>query len=425
MMKKLILLFGLVCSSGMFAWANQMQFVTTLSSPMGTFAALETADSSVVSSAPLVNFCNTRAPAGEITVKGADAYISVLALKNGTVLGGNTPEFRISSALGVNNNTTVTGGRLMANSASLSGASSAKSKVEESLYVASVKLKGAKTEALTIPGQVQTGAHGANTAGNEMRWSNEYKKDYRCTGSSCSESGGPYTAYLLKSGASSSGGGCSAGAWTSEKITDVTTYNNLLRNDCSSVSGRGGDPNYPYSDSDMSYLTAGCTDYETITRSYYETNAVQKTAGRNDQDTCNGDDRASYGCDGSKTSCVDIRVGGAPGYPRWAQQNTFFNCSNSWTQDINWNYSSIRQVPECGSAGNLPASNACSSFRTGPGGQDNFFCYKKPQSSYCSAGSGVSNAISVTYLKDCPAYVRYDITCTQKAKYRTREITCN
>lgn len=393
---------------------------------MGTFAALETADPGAVSVSPLVNFCNTRASEGVINVKGANTYIELLTLKKDTALGGNVAEYRIADGGSFNTNADggVLGGRLMASRLSVSGAGSAKNKVDESLYVASAKLKGAKTSALTIPAQVQTGASGANTTGNQMQWSNEYTKDYRCTGSSCSESGGSYTTYLLKSGGSSSVG-CQAGSWTAEKIADVSTYNNLLRNDCTNVSGRGSDPNYAYSDSDISHLTAGCTDYETITRSYYETSAVQKNIGRSDQDTCNGDDRASYGCDGSKTSCVDIRLGGAPGAPRWAQQNTFFNCANSWTQNINWNYSSIREVPECGSAGSLSASAACSSFRTGPGGQDNFFCYKKPQSSYCSAGNGISNPISVTYLKDCPTYVRYDITCTQKVKYRTREITCN
>ena len=125
--------------------AEEMRFVTTLSSPLGTFAQLETADPSALSSVPLVNFCNSRASAGTVTLQGADTYIQTLALKNATVLGGNTPEYRISGALSVNNNSEVTGGRLLANAATVSGASSAKSKVEDTLYAASLKVKGAKT----------------------------------------------------------------------------------------------------------------------------------------------------------------------------------------------------------------------------------------------------------------------------------------
>ena len=174
--------------------AEEMRFVTTLSSPLGTFAQLETADPSALSSVPLVNFCNSRASAGTVTLQGADTYIQTLALKNATVLGGNTPEYRISGALSVNNNSEVTGGRLLANTATLSGASSAKSKVEDTLYAASLKVKGAKTANLTIPGQVQTSGSGNN---DELEWSNIYTKDYKSDGT---ESGGnTYTSYLLKS----------------------------------------------------------------------------------------------------------------------------------------------------------------------------------------------------------------------------------
>ena len=151
------------------ACAEQMTFVTTLSSPLGTFAQLETADYSTTTSVPLLNFCNTRASVGTVTLKGADTYLQTLSLKNGTTLGGNTPEYRISGTLSVNNNSEVTGGRLLANTATVSGASSAKSKVEDTLYAASLKVKGAKTAGLTIPGQVQTVGTGS---GLTMYWSN-------------------------------------------------------------------------------------------------------------------------------------------------------------------------------------------------------------------------------------------------------------
>ena len=171
-----------------------MTFVTTLSSPLGTFAQLETADPSALSSVPLVNFCNSRASAGTVTLQGADTYIQTLALKNATVLGGNTPEYRISGTLSVNNNSEVTGGRLLANAATVSGASSAKSKVADTLYMSSMKVKGAKAAGLTIPSQVQTSGSGNN---DELEWSNIYTKDYKSDGSATGSDS--YTSYLLKS----------------------------------------------------------------------------------------------------------------------------------------------------------------------------------------------------------------------------------
>ena len=179
--------------------AEQMTFVTTLSSPLGTFAQLETADYSATTSVPLLNFCNTRSSAGTVALKGADTYLQTLSLKNGTTLGGNTPEYRISGTLSVNNNSEVTGGRLLADNASVSGASAAKSKVDNTLYITAATVKGAKTAVLTLPSQVETGASSDDVLDFDMHWSDQYKKDYKCTGGSCTESGKGYTSYLLKS----------------------------------------------------------------------------------------------------------------------------------------------------------------------------------------------------------------------------------
>ena len=44
--------------------AEQMQFVTTMSAPVGNFARLDAADSTHVTSAPILNFCNTRSGVG-------------------------------------------------------------------------------------------------------------------------------------------------------------------------------------------------------------------------------------------------------------------------------------------------------------------------------------------------------------------------
>ena len=228
--------------------------------------------------------------------------------------------------------------------------------------------------------------------------------------------------YLMCGNAKEAAPSCVAGEWSSTRYLASSTYDSMLSNDCSYV-GCGGNPNSPCSDSGMYKITKTCTDYYTISRSSYVTSAEIATIGRSDQDTCNGDDRATYVCDGKKTSCVDIRLKGSPGYPQWKLTNTLFRCSNGWTSGINWGASSILEVPECGSAGNLNAAQACSYFRTGPGGQDNFFCYKR--NSYNQVCSGnLSNPIGVTYLQNCPTYVRYNITCTPRVEYKVRTITC-
>lgn len=227
-MKKVFLVLSLL-SGAILLNAEQMQFVTTLSSPLGTFAQLETADYGAVASVPLVNFCNSRASVGAVRLKGANAYLQTLNLKNGTTLGGNAPEFRIAAGLNVNNGATVEGGRLVSNAATVSGASSAKSKVEEVLYANSIKVKGAKTSALTIPGQVQTGGAGDGT---ELKWSNIYTKDYKCTNGTCSEAGGAYTSYLLKSVSAPEPEGCNL-TWE-DCITD-TEWRDFDKENCRCV----------------------------------------------------------------------------------------------------------------------------------------------------------------------------------------------
>ena len=210
--------------------AEEMKFVTTLSSPLGTFAQLETADYSATTSVPLLNFCNTRSSAGTVALKGADTYLQTLSLKNGTTLGGNTPEYRISGTLSVNNNSEVTGGRLLANAASLSGASSAKSKVTDTLYMSSMKVKGAKAGSLTIPSQVQTSGSGNN---DELEWSNIYTKDYKSDGSANGSKS--YTSYLLKTKVrcvASEATACtsSKGTWDDTDCSCTCPSNMILKN---------------------------------------------------------------------------------------------------------------------------------------------------------------------------------------------------
>ena len=185
--------------------AEDLQFVTTLSSPLGTFSQLETADPTTAVVSPVVNFCNTRTSTGRIELRGANAYLQNLTLKNGTTLGGDVQEYRLSSSLNVNNGGNVKGKRLLANNMSLSGAGSMSSQVNNTLYVSSMGVKGAKTGSLTIPSKVQTSNTGNN---DEMEWSNIYSRDYTSDGSA---TGSSYSSYLLKSVAGEEAFDCSKG----------------------------------------------------------------------------------------------------------------------------------------------------------------------------------------------------------------------
>lgn len=173
-MKRVFLVLSLLSGLSVIH-AEQMKFVTTLSAPLGTFAQLETADPSAVTAVPLVNFCNSRSGTGKVSLKGANAYLQTLNLKNGTTLGGNAPEYRIGGTLNAASEGELTGGRLLADKVNVTGSSEAKSSVTETLYADTLTVKGAKTDSLIIPGQVET-APGESSGG--LEWSNAYPCDY-------------------------------------------------------------------------------------------------------------------------------------------------------------------------------------------------------------------------------------------------------
>lgn len=179
-MKKLLVLFLLtmgVCVGN----AEEMKFITTLSSPVGTFAQLEAVHPLVYAEAPIVNFCNTRVGAGRMTVNGANAYVSNLVLQPSTTMGGNVPEYRIATSVLMYGGGSIKGGRLMANNVGFGSSSQPKSDVADTLYTNDVMLQGAKTTNLTIPGKVQTINQGS---GKTLEWSNEYPCTYASTASS-------------------------------------------------------------------------------------------------------------------------------------------------------------------------------------------------------------------------------------------------
>ena len=208
------------------ASAEELQFVTTISPPVGSFAHLDAADSTHVTTAPILNFCNTRSSAGKIAIKGAGAYLKQIDIQNGTALGStNTPEYRLGEKLTIENGGTVTAGRVMANDVTFKDTNFHKSKVTNTIYGNDVAVMGGKTDnmEITSTAKITKGSQTSSNLGKEMEWSNEYQCDYN----SSQECKTPkYTSYLLKSKArvSTGGGGDSgSGGNTCEDDTNRVT----------------------------------------------------------------------------------------------------------------------------------------------------------------------------------------------------------
>ena len=183
------------------ASAEELQFVTTISPPVGSFAHLDAADSTHVTTAPILNFCNTRSSAGKIAIKGAGAYLKQIDIQNGTALGStNTPEYRLGEKLTIENGGTVTAGRVMANQVTFDDTNYHKSNVTNTLYGNDVAVMGGKTDNMEISStaKINKSAQKAENLGVELWWDNQYKNDYDASGNK-KTNGKTYTSFLLKS----------------------------------------------------------------------------------------------------------------------------------------------------------------------------------------------------------------------------------
>ena len=181
--------------------AEQMQFVTTMSAPVGNFARLDAADSTHVTSAPILNFCNTRSSVGDIIIKGASAYLNQVNIQNGTTLGStNTPEYRLGENLSIENGGTVTAGRVMANDVIFKDTNFHKSNVTDTIYGDDVAVMGGKTDNMDISGtaKINKSAQDSANLGEELWWDNQYSGDYDSSGNK-KTNGKTYTSFLLKS----------------------------------------------------------------------------------------------------------------------------------------------------------------------------------------------------------------------------------
>ena len=227
------------------ASAEELQFVTTISPPVGSFAHLDAADSTHVTSAPILNFCNTRSSAGKIAIKGAGAYLKQIDIQNGTALGStNTPEYRLGEKLTIENGGTITAGRVMANQVTFDDTNYHKSNVTNTLYGNDVAVMGGKTDNMEISStaKINKSAQKTENLGVELWWDNQYKNDYDASGNK-KTNGKTYTSFLLKS----KGGveGCTPYHSEYKKITEdeasdlvddgklcVGTYNKIQKYTC-------------------------------------------------------------------------------------------------------------------------------------------------------------------------------------------------
>lgn len=199
MIKKLIAFIGLGLLAGA-GYGEDLNFLTVLSSPIGTFANLETADEAGLTQAPQVNFCTTQANGGEITLAGSAApSLGNITLHDGAVLSGNAKEMRLTG-LTLSDKGTVSGKHLLANAVTVSAPSEHNVFLEATrLYVPSVTVPAAKVDKLKIgTDQFVLSATGDSET---LIWTNDYQKDYSLESSQQTVNSDYAAQFLLKGGA--------------------------------------------------------------------------------------------------------------------------------------------------------------------------------------------------------------------------------
>ena len=284
--------------------AEQMQFVTTMSAPVGNFAHLDAADSTHVTSAPILNFCNTRSSVGKIVIKGAGAYLNQVNIQNGTTLGStNTPEYRLGANLSIENGGTVTAGRVMANDVTFKDTNFHKSNVTNAIYGNDVAVMGGKADNMEISGTAKINKSEQNSAnlGEELWWDNQYASDYDASGNK-KTNGKTYTSFLLKSktpGCDNSGeSACvnSKGSWDSSSCECTCPSKMVLQNGVC-----------------LGAFKAKVIDVGVLVNCHYSPNSSMITKGREDcsdsdadPNDCYKTEEAQYTpiCSGGERCCV-------------------------------------------------------------------------------------------------------------------------
>ncbi len=206
-MKKLyfavfILLSSCVC-------AEEMQFITVLSTPVGSFNRLEAVDPSAPAQGTTVNFCTKVGTEGKVQLKGNNNVdIENTNLSPNTTLGRSNAGDYVLQKITLNSAGELKGSRLLSNVVNVSGQGVGKS---NNLYGTTLTVAGAKATTLNVNNGASqiTVQHEAA----DMVWSNEYQTDTAC-GTNCKQQ------YLLKSKGQKSTCNPKYGqaSWSSEKF---------------------------------------------------------------------------------------------------------------------------------------------------------------------------------------------------------------
>jgi len=195
-MKKILLV--LLFSFSAAVQAEELKFVTVLSSPVGTFNRVEEVDSNTPVTSPVINFCTKRG-SGNVQLNGrGNPTATTLNLASDAELGGNASEYRLQT-LTMRYGGTLKGSRLLANTVN---ANSTPTLIKSSdIYASALNVQGAKTKKLNVGnGKSQiTQSHKAE----KMVWSNEHQQDKNGTTSA------DYAKqFLLKSQGTETSGTC-------------------------------------------------------------------------------------------------------------------------------------------------------------------------------------------------------------------------
>lgn len=175
--------------------AETMKFITLLSSPVGTFNKLETVDRSTPAQGKKVNFCTKLGEKGTVTLQGVNpAQLHKIVLNDNTTLGRTSSGGVYSlSQITLNNNGTLIGGQIYADTVTVNQAAVGKS---DNLYGNTLTVAGAKTDDLTVKNAsfIKKDEQDSVIINNPpgMVWSNQYQSDEACKSTGCAKQ------YLLK-----------------------------------------------------------------------------------------------------------------------------------------------------------------------------------------------------------------------------------
>ncbi len=196
---------SLVLVTGL-GYAEDMNFVTVLSSPVGTFANLETADASLRTAADVVRLGSNRLSTGTITLNG-----TVGASLGKVVLGSNASLITDAnvvqlSKIDLRGAGTLTGKSLLASTMnvddamqaqlSVNGTSTAGQLAVDTVGELTASSVGATRLTINRANGKKDTFVGSNSSGKDMMWSNEYMTDYRSSGEAGNET--YERQYLLK-----------------------------------------------------------------------------------------------------------------------------------------------------------------------------------------------------------------------------------